>query len=131
MSTNQSVNAVDSANSKISVALMIQHRVRPDALDRYEQWLKVVSAEAAEYPGHQGLHVIRPSIGGNEYTMIVRFATMADTERSTSSVDRQRLIDQIADVFERGDRFHFHPGIEFWFAPQTPSQKRRGAGNSG
>ena len=124
MSTNHSIDAIAPAQTKDSVALIIQHQVRADSIARYEQWLKVITAKSAEYPGHQGLQVIRPSAGHNEYSIIVHFATLADAERWTSSSDRQRLINEIADVFEHEDRFHIHPGIEFWFTPPSSSQRQ-------
>ncbi|MGA9665457.1 MAG: antibiotic biosynthesis monooxygenase [Gallionella sp.] len=120
-------SSAETTNAAESVTLLIQQRVRADAIARYEQWLRVISAKAAEYPGHQGVHIIRPPAGGNEYSIIIRFATFADAERWTQSADRQRLLAEIADAFEREDQFHIQPGIEFWFTPPTPAQKRPSA----
>jgi len=127
MNNEQTLPAARSAASDESVTLLIQQRVRADAIERYEQWLRVIAAKAAEYPGHQGVHIIRPPSGGNEYSIIIRFATLADAERWTSSADRARLLAEIADAFEREDRFHIQPGIEFWFTPPSPAQKRPSA----
>lgn len=124
MSTEQTSATVNTKNATDSVTLLIQQRVRKDAITRYEQWLRVIMAKAAEYPGHQGVHVIRPPAGGNEYSIIIRFATLADAEYWTKSADRQRLLAEIADAFELEDRFHIQPGIEFWFTPPTPAQKQ-------
>lgn len=107
-----------------SVTLHIQQHVRPDAIARYEQWLRTIATRAAEYPGHQGVHIIRPLAGHNEYTILIRFASLADAERWTSSTDRQQLLTEIADAFEREDRFYIQPGIEFWFTPPSPAQKK-------
>ena len=127
MSTELTSGSAEAGNTTDSVTLVIQHRVRADAINRYEQWLRVISVKAAEYPGHQGVHIIRPPEGGNEYSIIIRFATFADAERWAKSADRRRLLAEIADVFEREDQFHIHPGIEFWFTPPTPAQKRPSA----
>ncbi|MGB8408467.1 MAG: antibiotic biosynthesis monooxygenase [Gallionella sp.] len=127
MSTEMNTSSAETTNAAESVTLLIQQRVRADAIARYEQWLRVISAKAAEYPGHQGVHIIRPPAGGNEYSIIIRFATFADAERWTQSADRQRLLAEIADAFEREDQFHIQPGIEFWFTPPTPAQKRPSA----
>lgn len=107
-----------------SVTLLIQQRVRPDALARYEQWLRTIAAKAAEYPGHQGVHIIRPPAGQNEYSILIRFASGADAEHWTSSSDRKQLLAEIADAFEREDQFRIEPGIEFWFTPPSPAQKK-------
>lgn len=107
-----------------SVTLLIQQRVRRDAIARYEQWLRTIAAKAAEYPGHQGVHIIRPAAGGNEYSIMIRFATFKDAEQWTGSADRKQLLAEIADAFERADQFHIQPGIEFWFTPPSPLQKK-------
>jgi len=127
MNNEQTLTTVASARAAESVTLLIQQRVRADAIARYEQWLRVIAARAAEYPGHQGVHIIRPPAGGNEYSIIIRFATLADAERWTNSADRQRLLAEIADAFEQEDRFHIEPGIEFWFTPPSPAQKKPSA----
>jgi antibiotic biosynthesis monooxygenase (ABM) superfamily enzyme len=106
---------------------VIKHWVRQNAIERYEKWLRVIAAKASEYPGHQGVHFIRPPSGSNEYSIIIRFATFADAERWTISTDRQSLLGEIADAFESEDQFHIHPGIEFWFTPPTPVKKRPSA----
>jgi uncharacterized protein len=124
MSTESTSNSAEAKSATDSVTLLIQQRVRADAIARYEQWLRMISAKAAEYPGHQGVHIIRPPAGGNEYSIIIRFATYGDAERWTKSADRQHLLAEIADAFEHEDQFHIQPGIEFWFTPPTPAQKR-------
>lgn len=127
MNTEIASKSVEATSAAESVTVVIQQRVRPDAITRYEQWLRVISAKAAEYPGHQGVHIIRPPAGGNEYSIIIRFATFADAERWTQSADRRRLLAEIADTFEREDQLRIQPGIEFWFTPPTPAQKRPSA----
>lgn len=127
MHDNQPSKAADAPPVDDSVTLLIQQRVRPDAIARYEEWLRVIAAKAAEYPGHQGVHIIRPPSGSNEYSIIIRFASFADAERWTSSADRRRMLAEIADAFEREDRFHIQPGIEFWFTPPSPAHKQPSA----
>ena len=124
MSNEQTSTAVRSQASDEGVTLLIQQRVRTDAIPRYEQWLRTIAARAAEYPGHQGVHIIRPPAGHNEYSILIRFANGADAERWTSSADRKQLLAEIADAFERDDQFRIEPGIEFWFTPPSPAQKK-------
>lgn len=124
MNNDPTSTAVRSETLDESVTLHIEQRVRPDAVARYEQWLRVIAAKAAEYPGHQGVHIIRPPAGHNEYSILIRFASLADAERWTSSADRQQLLAEIADAFEREDQFQIQPGIEFWFTPPFAAQKK-------
>lgn len=46
------------------VTLVIQHKVRPQALGEYEQWLKRTVHAARQQPGHLDVNVIRPDDGG-------------------------------------------------------------------
>ncbi|WP_428825564.1 antibiotic biosynthesis monooxygenase [Azonexus sp. IMCC34842] len=124
MSNEQTATPGRGAAPDTSVTLLIQQSVRPDAIARYEQWLRTIAAKAAEYPGHQGVHIIRPSAGNNEYSILIRFASGVDAERWTSSADRRNLLAEIADAFERDDQFRIQPGIEFWFTPPFPAQKK-------
>lgn len=107
-----------------SATLFIQHRVRKTELKRYEDWLRIILAKAAEYPGHHGVHIIRPQPGDNEYSIVIRFVTAADANRWVSSRDRQQLLDQITDVIETGDRVQIRSGIDFWFTPAGSAEKR-------
>lgn len=127
MSNEHDSAAATSASLDESVTLLIQQRVRPEAIARYEDWLRVIAAKAAEYPGHQGVHIIRPPTGSTEYSIMIRFANSADAERWTSSADRRRLLAEIADAFEHEDRFRIQPGIEFWFTPPSPAHKQPAA----
>lgn len=124
MSDEMTSPPVHGKASDESVTLHIQQRVRPDAMPRYEEWLRTIAAIAAGYPGHQGVHIIRPTAGHNEYTILIRFASLADAEHWTGSADRQNLLADIEDAFESDDMFHIQPGIEFWFTPPSPAQKK-------
>lgn len=112
------------AASPESVTLLIQQRVRADAIARYEQWLRIIAAKAAEYHGHQGVHIINPPAGSSEYSILIRFATFADAEHWTTSADRKQLLAEIADAFESPDQYQIQPGIEFWFTPPAPVPKQ-------
>lgn len=124
MSQESIATPVHGKTSDESVTLLIQQYVRPEAIARYEQWLRTIAAKATEFPGHQGVHILRPPPGHNEYSILIRFASIADAERWTASNDRKQLVAEIADAFEREDRFEIQPGIAFWFTPPSPAQKK-------
>jgi antibiotic biosynthesis monooxygenase (ABM) superfamily enzyme len=100
-----------------NVSLVIHQTVRQGAVERYEAWLREISHKAAQYPGHQGVHIIRPAAGGYTYTIVIRFATVEDASRWTTSADRQALVAQIADALETRETLDIQPGIDFWFTP--------------
>lgn len=107
-----------------SVTLLIQQKVRKDSIDRYEKWLAVIMARAATYKGHQGVHVVRPHAGGNDYAVIIRFASLALAEAWVTSDTRKKLVAEIEDVLEAPDQTEIHPGIDFWFTPPTLDNPR-------
>ncbi len=101
-----------------SATLLIQHRVLSENLARYEAWLRKIMVRAAEYPGHQGVHVFRPPAGGNDYCIVIRYEKAEHASRWLESEDRRRLLEEIEDALEQGDRVEIQSGIEFWFTPQ-------------
>ena len=109
-----------------NVAFVVRHVVKPGAQARYEAWLLDIMAKAATYPGHQGVHVLRPAEGGRAYTIVLRFATLEQAAAWAGSADRKARVAAIAADREEGDQVEIQPGIEFWFTPPPgPPRKAR------
>lgn len=106
------------------VTLRIHHRVRSDAKDRYETWLRQIIEAAGRYAGHQGVHILRPHEGGQDYEIAVRFASEADAERWRSSDDRRELMDDIRDALQQDESVEILSGIDYWFTPPTATSKQ-------
>ena len=106
------------------ITLRIHHRVRPGARDRYEAWLHRIIAVAARYAGHQGVHILRPHAGGQDYEIAVRFASEAQAERWRSSRDRRELLDDIRDALQQDEAVEILSGIDYWFSPPTATSKQ-------
>ncbi|MDR5866276.1 antibiotic biosynthesis monooxygenase [Halomonas koreensis] len=106
------------------VTIRIHHRVRPEARDRYETWLRQIIEAAGRYAGHQGVHILRPQAGGQDYEIAVRFASEADAERWRSSDDRRELMDDIRDALEQDEAVEILSGIDYWFTPPTATSKQ-------
>jgi uncharacterized protein len=124
MTDQQPLDSLRLPDRDATATLLIQHRVRADSTGRYEAWLRVILAKAAEYPGHQGVHIIRPTSGDNEFSIIIRFATESDASRWVNSADRRRLLGEIEDAIEQGDRLRIQSGIDFWFTPSGSAAKQ-------
>jgi antibiotic biosynthesis monooxygenase (ABM) superfamily enzyme len=104
-----------------STVFMVRHRVSSGAEARYEAWLEKIVPKAATYPGHQGTHVVRPSVVGGEYVFMLRFATPDDARTWIESEDRRRLVAEVSDIIAK-DETLVRPGIDFWFT--LPAEKR-------
>lgn len=122
--TNPCTAAPRPLGARPNVSLIIEHTVRRDAIARYESWLRDIVARAGEYPGHQGVHIIRPTAGASSYTAVLRFATTDDASRWTSSADRRALAAEIADALETAERMIIKPGLDFWFTPPAGAPRK-------
>lgn len=106
-------------NNRTVVTLVIQHKVRTDALARYEAWLRHTVSVARRQPGHLDVNVIRPDDGGRQFTTVVRFAEADQLQAWVDSPERQALINEVLPLLEEGDQTQVHDDPEFWFTPPT------------
>lgn len=110
------MNTANQDSSNV-VTLVIQHKVRSDALDTYEEWLKRAVQAARRQPGHLGVNVIRPEQRGRHFTTVVRFCESARLQDWVNSSERQRMIDEVMPLLDGGDHTEVHADPEFWFTP--------------
>jgi antibiotic biosynthesis monooxygenase (ABM) superfamily enzyme len=101
------------------VTLVIQHKVRAQALAPYEAWLKRAVSTARQQPGHLDVNVIRPDDGGRQFTTIVRFADASLLQAWVNSAERQALVSEVLPLLEEGDQTQVHDDPEFWFTPPS------------
>lgn len=106
-------------NDRTVVTLVIQHKVRAEALARYEAWLRHTVSVARQQPGHLDVNVIRPDDGGRQFTTVVRFAEASQLQAWVDSAERQALINEVLPLLEEGDQTEVHDDPEFWFTPPT------------
>lgn len=109
---------------KTQVSFVVRHQVKDGLAGQYEAWLRQIMARAAAYRGHLGVQVVRPPAGGHEYVTIVRFASQDDADRWASSSDRRNLIQAVRELLEGNDEIEILSGIDFWFTPESPIQRR-------
>lgn len=104
--------------------IQIQHRVRPEAMERYETWLRQIISIAGHFPGHQGVHILRPPEGHHDYEIAVRFASDDDARRWRESPERYELMASIQGDLQQAERVKIVSGIDYWFTPPTPAGKQ-------
>lgn len=105
--------------SSESVSLVVRHRVRPGARAAYDAWLAETMRTASAYPGHQGVHVVRPSGGGADYLIVVRFATSEQLNGWYRSAERARLVEAVQPYLQAGEQVSLGTGIDFLFPPEV------------
>lgn len=101
------------------VFLVIRHKVKAEAIAAYEGWLARIIPAAAQYPGHLGVHVVRPPSGHDEYVNVLRFATAADAERWQASDERAKLVDEARPLLSELEDIEVKSGIDYWFTPPS------------
>lgn len=102
----------------------IHHRVRPEARDRYETWLRQTIEAAGRFPGHQGVHILRPAEGRHDYEIAVRFASDEDARRWRESAERRELLAAIQPDLQQDERVEILSGIDYWFTPPSAASRQ-------
>lgn len=107
------------------VTVSIARKVRPGAETQYENWLHRISEVATHFPGHQGVHVLKPSTKtGGEYVLIVGFSSYARQKAWEDSAERQRFLNELSEknLIEGDTEIKKVSGLEFWFTlPEIPA----------
>lgn len=108
----------DLVGAEQGATVVITHRVRTAEQDRYEAWLREISALCRASPGHLDWHVVRPIPGlSDTYTFIIRFDTDAHLRHWVESPTRARMIEQVSPLLVSGDDVVVSSGLDFWFTP--------------
>ncbi|MCA8865112.1 MULTISPECIES: antibiotic biosynthesis monooxygenase [unclassified Halomonas] len=104
--------------------IIIRHTVRPEFRERYEAWLKQIIAAAAEFPGHEGVYILRPQQENNTFEIAVRFSSNAAAEAWLSSNIRKELLSSIVFALAADEQLEIKSGIDFWFTPPASKSKQ-------
>jgi antibiotic biosynthesis monooxygenase (ABM) superfamily enzyme len=107
------------------VTSVIKHEIKEKDHAAYEGWLRKIVPVAAQFPGHRGVNIIRPSKGSTEYTIVLHFDTIDNLRTWLDSKQRGELIAEVLPILVGEDRVEIKTGLEFWFTP--PSKQQRAA----
>jgi antibiotic biosynthesis monooxygenase (ABM) superfamily enzyme len=92
----------------------------------YEAWLKRIVPMAKRFPGHRGVHVIRPGGSSGVYTITLRFDSLLHAEDWFQSDARHELLEEAAPLLLNPESRRTVTGLEFWFdAPSGVKPARR------
>jgi uncharacterized protein len=107
------------------VTTVIRQRPRPDAVPRYEEWLKEIIAAAQSFAGHQSVNVIRPHSASDAYTIVLHFDTVANLREWLNSEARVHLVEKIRPYLRSEEDIDIKTGFEFWFTPPPGSKQAK------
>ncbi|MCH8498636.1 MAG: antibiotic biosynthesis monooxygenase [Marinobacter sp.] len=105
-------------------SIVIRHQVARNQRDRYETWLRQIIAAAALFPGHQGVHIMRPPEGEDTFEITVRFSGAHEAEGWLASDVRRELVEDIAPALATTEQIEIRSGIDYWFSPPASKAKQ-------
>jgi len=108
------------------VTVSVARRILPGREQDYEDWVKGVSTVAAQFPGHMGVNVLRPSPATKgAYVLIYRFDSYAHGQAWEESEDRALWVGKLAGMTEGEATYKKVTGLEFWFdLPEMPAEMK-------
>lgn len=98
--------------------------MKPGHRDRYETWLRQIIAAAAQFSGHQGVHVVRPPEGHDTFEIAVRFSHPDEADAWLNSDVRRELVSDIVPALASKEQVEIQTGIDYWFTPPTSKAKQ-------
>jgi antibiotic biosynthesis monooxygenase (ABM) superfamily enzyme len=104
------------------VTSVIKHHIKPGGEAEYEAWLREITPTAQRFPGHQGVNIVRPPAGADEYTIVLHFDTLEHAQAWLASDTRRTLLTQVEPLLVGGDQVEIKTGLEFWFTPSAGQQ---------
>lgn len=105
-----------------SVTFVVYHRIAPARRDDYEQWLNRIIPVAQGFAGYLGVGVLRPTMGADLYTLVLRFASAEDLRGWMESKERADLLADVESSLSE-KRSEIQTGTDFWYTPPEPGAK--------
>lgn len=97
------------------VTVVVRRRVRPDAHDAFEGWLREVIATASRFDGHLGAEVIRPSTPAQDWVLVFRFASREQLAVWEASRERAEALEAVRAHTLGEASVEAVTGLEYWF----------------
>src|SRR5438128_816321 len=99
------------------VTIIITRTVRPGSEAAFEAAVKAWIPQALAFPGHLGVHMLRPTGDGREYGAVVKFRSKGDWEAFQHSAEYLHFLAEIQPYLEATPRVETVSGLESWFTP--------------
>jgi len=103
----------DQAANYVTVSII--RRIKPGQEKRYEQWVTGISTASASFAGHMGVHIMRPSPGDNQYTLVYRFDNQTHADTWRDSVVHKDWAAKLDGLVEGDTQVRAVTGMESWF----------------
>ena len=103
------------------VTVMVKHKVRPDKLTVFAEWIQEIVRLSHPFPGYLNTEVIRPTDAEevnssyHEYVAIFRYDTYEHLQGWMNSSERQDMIDRIPEFSANTSVVYKYHSLEHWF----------------
>src|SRR5438045_3727743 len=97
------------------VTVVITRAVLPGSEQAFEEAVKAWVPEALAFPGHLGVHMLRPPPGGREYGAVLKFRTQAEWEAFRLAPEYLHFRTRIRPYLVDEPRVETECGLESWF----------------
>lgn len=112
---------VTQAGSEGPVTVTLSRRVKPGREADYEAWISGVIDTARNFPGHQGVNVLRPRSANGEYVLIYRYDSYDHCQAWENSAERAAWLAKLDDMVVGDPSVKRVTGLETWFdLPELP-----------
>lgn len=99
------------------VTVVITRAVRPGREAAFEAAVREWIPAALKFPGHLGVHMLRPPPGGREYGAVLTFASADAWAAFRDDPAYRAFLAAVRDHLEADPRTETVTGLEGWFTP--------------
>ena len=105
------------ATQTARITRIARRRAKSGREAEYEVMLREMLAKMRVHAGFLGGDMIPPEVPGDEYQLVVRFASEAELQAWDMSEVRLELLERMKEVAEGEPEFRKLSGLEAWFEP--------------
>jgi len=110
--------------AKAPVTVVITRTVREGSEEAFEAAVRAWIPRALAFPGHLGVHMIRPPHGGREYGAVLTFRSQADWAAFQRSPEYLHFLADVQQYLAGEPAVETLSGLESWFTPPGDSVVR-------
>ena len=104
-------------NTNTALTTVVRHFIKADKQDEFKQWTKNIASKAKQFEGFEGLQLIPPPSGNDEYITLFKFSSVPALQKWMESEERKKEVAKLAALSEKEMVLGQISGIDFWFEP--------------
>jgi antibiotic biosynthesis monooxygenase (ABM) superfamily enzyme len=122
--SSQAARRMQMENANEPITVIITRLVSAGNESAFEDAVKAFIPKALVFPGHLGVHMLRPSSGVREYGAVLKFRSHLDWDAFRNSAEYLAFFAQVAPFLEGPQHEETLCGLESWFTPMGERMTR-------